>query len=223
MQNIRFLTLASIAAFATGLTTIGVHFIDFPAETFEARLQLARDPVYVGQKWMIICHCLMVIISMFGAAWVASRNAAGFAALSALFYAVFGIAEMTRMFAVLAYLNPLRERYMAMDDPALRTLLQQQIENLGGASTVLFLVFILAFALGNLFMGLALSQKNGLSRWMARGFLIWSVLTFIAFSNHFWQVEALGPLIEVCNKIFQPLFRLAIGWWLWRMVSDPSS
>ena len=102
MNQYGFLKLASIAAFITALTTLGVHLIDFQADTFEERLLLARDPLYFFQKWMIIFHCLMVIISMFGVALVAARTNKALAALGALFFSVFGIAEITRMFGVLA-------------------------------------------------------------------------------------------------------------------------
>jgi hypothetical protein len=215
-QEKRFLTFAAIAALLTAFTTLGVHFIDFPAPTFEERLLLGRNPWYVGQKWMIVFHCLMVIVSMFGAAWVASRSSPGFAALSALFFSVFGVAEITRMLAVLTWLNPLRERYLLTDDTVLRAALQQQIEIFGGLTGVLFYVFILAFALGNLFMGLALPQDSSPVRWVARGFLLWAALSFLAFGNSFWSVAAFTPLIEANNHFFQPAFRAVIAWWLWK-------
>jgi hypothetical protein len=216
MNNPSFLRLAAIAAFLTALTTIGVHFIDFQADSFEQRLLLGRDPLYVFQKWMIIFHCLLVILSMFGAAVVAARSNRGLAALSALFFSVFGVAEITRMFAVLAYLNPLKEKYLAAADPAVQQVIKLQIEGFGLAGTVLFLVFILAFSLGNLCMGLALPKTEKTDRWLAWGFLFWATLTFLAFGNHFWENTALDPLIEANNKFFQPAFRTAIGWWLWQ-------
>ena len=217
MSQQAFLKLASIAAFITALTTLGVHLIDFQANTFELRLLLARDPLYIFQKWMIIFHCLMVIVSMFGVALVAARNNKGLAALGALFFAVFGVAEITRMFAVLAYLNPLREKYLSTSDGPMQEWLGFQMESFGMAATVLFLLFILAFALGNLFMGMALLKNKGVDRWLAFGFLLWAMLTFMAFGNGFWELEALNSIIEANNTFYQPAIRAAIGWWLWRL------
>lgn len=97
-----------------------------------------------------------------------------------------------------------------------------QMESFGLAAQVLFLVFILAFALGNLFMGLALLKNEGEDRWLARGFLLWSLLTFLAFGNDFWEMRFLHPVIEANNAIFQPLIRAAIGWWLWRKAETPN-
>ncbi len=216
MNQTSFLRLAAIAAFLTAFTTLGVHFIDFQADTFEERLLFGRNPAYLSHKWMIIFHCLLVIVSMFGAATVAARHNRGLAALSALFFSVFGVAEMTRMFAVLAWLNPLKEKYLAATEEPVRQILKLQLENFGQASAVLFLLFILAFSLGNLFMGLALPNGSKTDRWVAWGFLFWSALTFLAFGNDFWETATLNPIIEANNKFFQPAFRAVIGWWLWQ-------
>lgn len=216
MRTTGFLNLAGIAAFLTALTTLGVHFIEFQAETFEARLLLARDPMYLFQKWLIVFHCLMVIVSMFGVATIARIANPGLAALGALFFAVFGVAEITRMFGVLAYLNPLREKYLATADTAIRQVIQLQIDAFVLAGTVLFLVFILAFALGNLCFGLAITRNKAEDRWVARGFLFWATLTLLAFGNSFWENSTLEPVIEANNKFYQPAFRAVVGWWLLR-------
>ncbi len=216
MNPTSFLKFAAIAAALSALTTFGVHFIEFQAATFEERLLLGRHTGYVFQKWMVIFHCLLVIVSMFGAATVAARHNRGLAALSALFFSVFGVAEMTRMFAVLAWLSPLKEKYLAATEEPVRQILKLQLENFGQASAVLFLLFILAFSLGNLFLGLALPRIDKADCWMAQGFLFWSALTFLAFGNDFWEIAALNPMLEANNKFFQPAFRVAIGWWLWR-------
>lgn len=216
MNQTSFLRLASIAAFLSIVTTLGVHFIEFQANTFEERLLLGRNPGYILQMWMVIFHCLLVIVSMFGAATVAARHNRGLAALSALFFSVFGVAEITRMFAVLAWLSPLKEKYLAATEEPVRQVLRLQLENFGQASTVLFLLFILSFSLGNLFMGLAFPHPDKADRWMSRGFLCWAGLTFLAFGNEFWEIAPLNPVIEANNKFFQPAFRAAIGWWLWQ-------
>lgn len=212
----QFLVCAGIAAIVTALTTLGVHLISFSAVTFEERLLLARDPLYNAQKWMIIVHCLMVIFSMYGVSLIARAWHGPFTALGFLFFTVFGIAEIGRMFSVFGYLNPLRERYLATDDEAVHQILTLQIEAFGGISLTIFLMFITAFALGNLFFGLALRKASGMDRWVAYGFLLWALLTFLAMGNTFWESSALGSIVDACNTVYQPVIRLLIGMWLLR-------
>lgn len=216
MGNNTFLRLTAIAAFISALTTIGVHFIDFPVEGFEERLLLARDTLYIQHKWMIIVHCLMVIISMCGVATLVWHLNKGLAALGMLFFSVFGIAEITRMFSVLAYLNPMREKFLAASDETVRQILQLQIESFSQGTLILFLVFILGFALGNLFYGLALVRARASDKWMGFAFLLLAITTFLSLANSFWEIRSIGQMVEYSGKFFTPLVRLFIGLWLWR-------
>ncbi len=216
MTHSAFLKLAALAAGLSALTTLGVHFIDFPAADFQSRLLLARDPLYIAQKQMIVLHCLLVIVSMFGAALLAGQYNRGLAALGALFFAVFGVTEITRMLSVLVYLNPLREKYLAATDPAVQQWIQLQIEGFNLAAGVMFLLFILAFGLGNLFLGLALVRSCGPDRHMAVLLLYWAGITLLGFGNYFWENPVLGTATEWNGKFGQPLIRLFAGWWLWQ-------
>lgn len=216
MGNNTFLRFAAITAFISALTTIGVHFIDFPVEGFEERLLLARDTLYIQHKWMIIVHCLMVIISMCGVATLLWHLNKGLAALGMLFFSVFGIAEITRMFSVLAYLNPMREKYLAATNDTVRQILQLQIESFSQGTLILFLVFILGFALGNLFYGLALIRERAEDKWMGIVFLLLALTTSLSFANSFWEIQSIGRIVEESGKFFTPVVRLIIGIWLWR-------
>lgn len=216
MSNTAFLKLAAISAILSVFSTLGVHFIEFPAETFEARLLLAHDTWYIAHRWMIIFHCMMVIISMCGAAILLLPVNKGLTSLGMLFFAVFGIAEITRMFSVLAWLNPMREKYLGITDESVRQILQLQIEAFSQGTLILFLVFIFAFALGNLFYGLTLFGKRGSDKWMGWAFLVCAVFTFLSFGNTFWESETVGAIVEWSGKIYTPLLRLGIGIWLWK-------
>lgn len=216
MGNNTFLRFAAFAAFISALTTLGVHFLDFPAEGFEARLLLARDTGYILHKWMIIVHCLMVIISMCGVGMLLWHLNRGLAALGMLFFSVFGIAEITRMFSVLAYLNPMREKYLATTDEAIRQILQLQIESFSQGTLILFLVFILAFALGNLFYGMIFLNKARQYTWTGIVFLLLAMTTFLSFGNTFWEHEFIGSVVEWCGKLFTPLARVVFGIYLWQ-------
>ncbi|MEZ4961836.1 MAG: hypothetical protein R2830_18550 [Saprospiraceae bacterium] len=216
MAEKHFLQFASVAALLTVLTTIGIHFIDIPAASLEERMMLHRNPLYIFQKWMIIFHCIMVIVSMYGVAVLKFNENKGLISLGALFFAVFGITEISRMLAVLGYVNGLREKYLSATDEAARQLYQYSYENFSLVSLTMFLVFVLAFSLGNLLYGLALSAGKGYDRWLGYGLLFWGLLTLLAFCNTFWEIGAIDQIVEANNKFFQPTIRLAIGVWLWQ-------
>jgi hypothetical protein len=221
MSKSAFLRFAGIAAFLTAITTLAIHFIGFQVDNPEDRLLLASNPSYILHKWMIIVHCLLVILSMFGVATILKVRNAGLAALGALFFSVFGIAETSRMLGVLAYLNPLRITYLESGDEAIRQILQLQMDSFDLSANVLFLLFILSFALGNLFFGLGLMGTKGADFWMGMGFLLWAMLTFLALGNDFLGNEILERVVELNNKFYQPAMRGFIGWWLWTRSSRP--
>jgi hypothetical protein len=220
MSDTSFIRLAGLAAILTALTTIGVHYVSFPAETFEQRLALAHHTGYIAHRWMIILHCFCVILSMLGIALLFFKNNRGLFSLGFLFYTVFGIAEMTRMFSVLEYLNPLRIQYGTATDETMRILLRQSIDHFSLAGNTLFAVFAFAFMIGNLCYGLALSRSTGSTRWIGYGFLFWACMGLAGLTNDYFQLALIEKATELNAKIFQPLFRFVVGIWILRTARE---
>ena len=215
-QDRKFITVAGIAALITAITTIGVHYVTFPTETFEDRLQLSQNNLYLAHRWMIILHCTCVIISMLGIALMKVRDNKGFVVLGMLFYSVFGITEIARMFAVLHYLTPLRQQYLAATDPVVQNALRHSIESFNLVGFTLFAIFAFAFMLGNLCYGVVLTASKGKDKWLGFGFLFWALISIAGMTNDFIQQDWIDKVIEINSKTFQPLFRLIIGIWLLR-------
>jgi hypothetical protein len=119
--------------------------------------------------------------------------------------------------AVLIYLNGLRNLYAARVDEAARILLRSHIEVFSLASSTFFGVFIFAFALGGLFYGISLFGGDRFDGVLSGMFLLWSVGSFVAFGNYFWKIDVLSKALEPWNTGYQPLVRLVLGVWLWRM------
>ena len=64
----RFLRFASICALVTALTTLAIHLLPelwADADTFENNFNFGTIPS-MRSAWVIIVHCLLVIVSMFG-------------------------------------------------------------------------------------------------------------------------------------------------------------
>jgi hypothetical protein len=217
-----FLRLAAVCCFLSVVTTLGIHlFFPAPPADFEQRAMLHKDSVYLLNRWWVITHCLLVIVSMWGFALVQFRKAPGFTGLGFLFLAVFALAEITRQLFVLFYINDLREQYAAVTDATGRQNLRTLLTYAGLLTAPLFGLFVLAFALGNLFYGLSLWNESGLGKWLSVLLVVWAAGTFTAFGNSFWKIEAVNKAIEVYSYTFQPLMRLLIGLWLLKQSSPP--
>lgn len=217
MNDQQYLKVAAVAAFLLAATTLGVHFITFPTETLEQRVQLVNNPLYHFRNSLLVFHCVLAIVSLYG--FVVVKRSTHFAAVSVgiIFFSFFSFTEVLRMMLNSWYANGLRQRYLEATDESIKVLLKHDLELWGLSSNSLFLVFILCFAVGNLFYGLALYQDTEpISRWLGYGFLLWSSFTFLALGNDFWKNEILDWVVEINNKYYQPTIRLAIGVWLWK-------
>ena len=220
-QSRQFLQFASICCFITVITTLGIHlyFPDPPAD-FEQRVLLYKDSTYLLNRWWVIIHCLLVIISMWGVAVVQMKKSPGFTGLGFLFIAVFGIAEITRQLFVLFYVNELRGQYASAIDPVTKEVLKNNLINAVFITAPLFSLFILSFGLGNLFYGLSLYPGKGFTRILSILLIIWAVGTFLAFGNSMWRVDGINKFIEHYNYTYQPLVRGLLAVWLWRVAKS---
>jgi hypothetical protein len=199
------------------VTTLGIHsFFPDPPTDFEERILLFRNNTYLLNRWWVIAHCLLVIVSMWGFALLQMKKAPGFTGLGFLFFAVFAIMEITPQMFVLFYMNELRQQYLIATDPVVKEGLKITLSNAGLLTAPLFGVFILTFGLGNLCYGLNLSRNKGFDKMLSVLLIIWSIGTFIAFGNNFWKLSAIDQFIEKYNFTYQPFVRTVIGLWLWK-------
>lgn len=220
MENQSFLKIAGIACIISAVTTVGIHFVSFPAETFDDRLKLPGNPIYIAHRWMIIVHCLCVIVSMLGIALMKRKEGQGWIALGFLFYTVFGITEISRMMAVLHDLNPMRMAYVQATDEATKNFLRYSIDHFNHVGITLFSIFALAFSIANLSYGIVFVSADDKSKWLGYGLLYWAAVGFIAIANESLHVTFFEHWIEIHNKIFQPLFRLTLGIWILNNISQ---
>lgn len=213
----QFILFAAICCFLNVITTIGIHgLFSHGATNFEESLLLYKSNIYLANRWWVIVHCLLVIVSMWGVFLIQYKKSPGAAGLGFLFFAVFAITEIFRQFLALFYLNGLRKNYLAATDEALKTLIKFNIENFGLISVSMFGLFILTFGLGNLFYGISMLRAKGFSKILGYLLIIWFVGTFLALMNEFWRIASLGSFIGWYSLIYQPLMRLLLAIWLWK-------
>ena len=93
------------------------------------------------------------------------------------------------------------------------------IEAFVGINDALFFIFIVAFFLGLLCYGVALTTDKTSDRAMGFLFLTWAVLTLPAIIDAVRGVDSISGMFEWVGYGFQPIARASIGVWLWKKSS----
>jgi len=124
LLSVSFMRVASICAFLTVLTTIGVHWLPRlweNAVTFDAQVQLRHNAIYVGQRWMVLAHCGLVVISMAPVALLLTGTARLIAMFGFGSYIMFAFVEMLRTsLSIFAVNRAWRSGYEQASDDAAR-------------------------------------------------------------------------------------------------------
>jgi hypothetical protein len=208
------LKLGSVFGFISVVTTLGVHLIVLPAASFEESVHLIFNPMYVFSRWMIIFHCLAVFISMMGVFIALNKEGNIHTKLGIVCFSIFSWAEITRMFLSLTYLFGLRKSYLTETDSLMKSVIKLDIVNFSGIGNGLFLVFVLGFALGNLFYGIEFLKKTGLPRLIGLALVIWFFTGMLSLYTEFNESEMISSFFGVFNISFQPLTRALVAYWL---------
>jgi len=219
----KFLRFAAVCAAITALTTLAIHLMPHlwaDVGTFERQLDLRNHVLYLTRLWIVLIHCLLVVISMYAVCLLSVRAKPGWAGLGFLAFFVFALTEIFRTSLALFALNrSWRTRYAANPDPETRGSIRAMIEAFAGINDALFFIFIVAFFLGLLCYGVALAADKTSDRAMGFLFLTWAVLTLPAIIDAVRGVDSISGMFEWVGYGFQPIARASIGVWLWKKSS----
>ena len=212
----RFIFFSAVCCLLSVITTLGIHssLFDLGELTFEERLNLIDNTTYMANRFWIIFHCLLVLVSMLGFLLIQVKTSPGFTILGFVFFTVFSFTEIFRQMFVFFYLNNLRRAYLDTDDEIIRNAIQINMEHAGLIGYALFGLFIVAFALGNICYGLSLLGGPKWDRILSYLLLFWGLGNLAAFANEFIHSDALSVFVEYFSIIYQPIMRLLIGLWL---------
>jgi hypothetical protein len=216
-----FMRVASICAILTVLTTVAVHWLpDLWSNlmTFESRVQLRHNAIYMGRLWIVLVHCVLVVISM---AAIPSLLT-GTSRLIALFglgsYVVFAFVEMLRTsLSIFAVNRAWRAGYETSADDLQKRAFHAALDSFGGVNNALFFFFFLAFTTGLFCYGFALLSKSGIDQYFGFLFLLWGLLNLPSLIGTIAGNEALAAPFDWVARYFQPAARLLIGLWLWNV------
>ena len=215
----RFLRFAGICALATVLTTLAIHLLPelwADADTFEEQLQLQHNSIYLLHSWVIVVHCLLVIVSMFGLGVLRLPAAPVLIRFGFLGFLFFACTEILRTSLRIFALNRTwRASYEAATDDASRMTLRATIGAFSGINESLFFVFLTAFIIGLLCYGFAFVGAKGLEQKVGLLLLLWALLSIPGYVDTVRGRETVSSYFEWVGTYFQPIARALIGVWLW--------
>lgn len=219
----KFLRFAAGCAVVSALTTLAVHLMPqlwAGADTFEKQLDLRNRELYLLRLWIVLSHCLLVVVSMYAICLLMFRSKPGWAGLGFLAFFVFALTEILRTsLALFAANRNLRMRYATNPDPEARGHIRALLEAFSGLNDALFFIFIVAFFFGLLCYGVALATGKTSDRAMGFLFLTWAALTLPAIIDAVRGVDSISGWFEWVGYGFQPIARASIGVWLWKKSS----
>ena len=214
-----FVKFASICAILTGLTTIAVHWLPdlwSNANTFELRVQLRHDAIYMGRFWIVLIHCVLVVISMAAIPTLLRGPSRLIAMFGFGSYVLFAFVEMLRTsLSIFAVNRAWRAGYETSADEIQRRTFRSALDAFGGVNDALFFLFFIAFTAGLFCYGIALISKSGMDQRIGYLFLLWGILNLPGLIDAILGNESLGSHFDWVGRYFQPIARLLIGLWLW--------
>jgi hypothetical protein len=215
-----FLRFAALCALLSAVTTLIVHLYFTPPESFEGRILLFKNKQYIFRNWATILHCVFVIVSMYAVFLLRKNGSPGWMGTGFIFFSIFALTEIARMFTALFYTNQLREKYFTATDETVKSLVKNSIDNVGFVNDVFFSIFIMAFWLGLIFFSIGLYKNSGFTKALAWVFIVWALVHLIAVINVFYPQVWMEKLLLVFSPVYQPLARIAVGVWIWKNVKQ---
>jgi len=218
-----FIKVASICAMATALTTIVVHWLPdlwSNATTFGSRVQLRHNAIYVGRLWIVLIHCVLVVISMAAIACLLNGRARLIAMFGFGSYVMFAFVEILRTsLSIFAVNRAWRTGYETSSDDMRRQTFRDALDTFAGVNDALFFLFFAAFTAGLFCYGFALLLRSGIDQGVGLLFLLWGVLNLPTLVAAIAGNEALDKGFDWVGRYFQPAVRLLLGLWLWNVSS----
>jgi len=216
-----FIKVASICAILTALTTIAVHWLPdlwTDATTFESRVQLRHNAIYMGRFWIVLVHCVLVVISMAAIPMLLSGTSRLIAMFGFGSYILFAFVEMLRTsLSIFAVNRAWRAGYETSADEMQRRAFRSALDSFAGVNDALFFLFLTAFTIGLFCYGFALLSKNGIDQGVGFLFLLWGLLNLPGLIGTIVGNEALGAPFDWVGRYFQPVARFLIGIWFWNV------
>jgi len=219
MPSRTFIRISAAAALLTAVTTLCVHLLPelwANVSTFDDRVALRNNPIYMGRFGIVIAHCVLVLVSMAGLGAILWRRSPVLVGFGMVGYGVFALAEILRMsLAIFAMNRAWRAQYATASDEVVRAGLRTLIDGFDGVSAALFFIFSLGFTAGLVCYAIALLRSADRERRLVAFFAVWAALSSATLFDTSAGTAIFSSALWWVGPYFQPLARAYIAWWLW--------
>jgi len=219
---------AAIASVLSALTTLGLIFLPRlyqPVPDFDARMALGTNAAYLLRSWIYLAHPFLVFAAALAVATRCRFRASGAATLGLAGFALWAATEAAQQALTKVALDRTWRAAWPAADAAARDLIRDQVAFYDVVWDAMYLLLLIAFLAGNLFLGAAVAQtargesntsarSGALAMWVAGVLWAAAALTFVLLVR-----ELGGPALpgtEWLYPLIQPAGRTLIGVWLWR-------
>ena len=220
-----FLRFAAICAMLTALTTIVIHWLPEVwafADTFEEQLELRNNPLYLTHRWVVLVHCVLVVISMYAIGIRRIREMPALIGLGFLGFVVFAFTEILRTTIVIFGVNRTwREGFVNATDEQAKEAFRHALAMFPAFNAALFFIFITGFVFGLACYGFALVKRHGLERKIGFLFLFWAAVSLPGLIDEITGRHFFDPYFAWVGLYFIALARALIGIWMWTLSSQP--
>jgi hypothetical protein len=221
MNESRFLRVAAVCSMLSVVTTLMLIFLpEFfsSAQGFEARMARVHETAYRLRAWTYLLHPFIVLTAALGIAFAIRRRSPVLALFGALGFIWWAFTEASQQTLTLFAFDRWRVAWAAADEAA-RAIIRVNAAMYDGIWDAMYMLLLIAFAIGNACYGVALFTKPGLSRVVGGFMLAACLLTVLLFINELGISLLPDPVLTWMYPTIQPLGRLLIGVWLWRVAS----
>lgn len=220
--GIKFYRAAAVCSVLSAVSTLLLIFLpDFfaPGDGFEARMARVYDPAYRLRSWVYFVHPFITMMAALAVAMRIRSFRPGLAMVGLVAFLLWGFTEAAQQGMTLFAFDKWRVAYATADE-AVRAQIRTLTMMYDGLWDGMYFLILVGFAIANLCFGLVLLRLEGLARVVGALYLAACVLTLTLIWRELGWGELPEPLANWSYPAIQPLARVLIGVWLWRMADE---
>jgi hypothetical protein len=210
---------AALCSVASAITTLALIFLPRfyqPVIGFDARMALIEHPAYVLRSWIHLIHPFLVMTTALAVAVRCRTRAAGAASLGLLGFVVWGATEAAQQALTIVALDATWRAAWPTADAATRQSIRDHVAVYDAIWNSLYLLLLLGFLAGNVFMAIAVRSAERLARWVSTAYWAAAGLTLLILVPEVGGPALPGGVTAWLYPLIQPAGRALTGVWLWR-------